>query len=123
MLVRAECNLNVDDVLSDASSLRQRLRTIIVCGTTSTTRYETIVPPITPSEPIRCTHISDNARFTAAATIDSTACARMRFNAANRHDSTVINPLISAHRHMAASNGHAGTAAAPAHNLINPRPN
>ncbi len=82
-----------------------------------------MVAAMTPTDPTRCTQITDNAIFTPAATIDSTACARVRFSAASRHDSNVIQPLMSAHVHMATNNGQLGTAAAPTHSLISPRPN
>ncbi len=57
-------------------------------------------------------------RLTPAATIDSTPCSRVRFTAASRHDSTVMNPLITDHNAIAASNAVDGTAAAPAHQRI-----
>src|SRR5271165_1591148 len=94
---------------------RSTLRTIRLCGTTSTKRYERIVPAITPTEPMRWTSTIESARFNAAAKIESTPCSRVRFTAASRHDSTVMNPLIKAHNDIVASSVDDGTAAGPAH--------
>ena len=99
-----------------------RLSRLSSAARTSTRGKTRIVPAITPRAPIRCTSTIESPRFSAAATIDSTPCSRVRFTAASRHDSTVMNPLITAHNAIAASNAVVGTAAAPAHSRMSAFP-
>ena len=81
-----------------------------------------MVPPITPTEPMCRTSAMDNAIFTAAAKIDRNACSRVRVSAASKQDSTLMNPLISAHTPIASNRENVGTAAGPAHARIKVRP-